>query len=84
MTDPIKCPYCGSLTHRIGMTTSTLMMYEEYTDDEGRLHHHDPNKTIQPRHCRGCGGSFQVITRHPCPSCDYGRNPPEIVKTGAS
>lgn len=78
--DPISCPYCGCLAHKISITSEHAMVFERFTDELGREHFHDPNARRQKRHCRGCGGEFIVETMAPCPACNYGHTVPQIIK----
>ena len=55
-----NCPKCGSLSHDIGMSTRTLMMYRSWTDEQGNFHHDDPYISTEGRTCRKCGHGFQV------------------------
>ena len=64
-----KCPNCGSLAHNIGPSSQTLMAPVAFTDDEGRLHYHDPNTVTVEYTCRKCGRAWGESYR---PKCRYG------------
>ena len=72
--DPTKsCPACGSLALMLPMGgVVTAMAYQRYTDDEGRLHSHDPNWGTDEYACRNCKAVWNVSTRTRCPQGDYG------------
>ena len=66
MTDDLKCPKCGSLALNIGISTRTLMMGIQFTDEEGRYHSHDPNTTTAQYSCRKCGFVFTKSYTYKC------------------
>lgn len=57
----IQCP---------GFGVSTLMCSDEFYDESGKLHHHDPNSTAMTYRCSN-GHSWTVRKKTRCPSCDY-------------
>ena len=65
MTDTIKsasitieCPKCKSRSLSIDFSTETLLYCQPFTDDDGRLHHHDINTTTTHCTCKKCRHSF--------------------------
>ncbi len=62
----IECPECKSKALNIGTTSSTLAYYQPFTDDDGRLHHHDGNITTSHYTCRKCEHSFTESSTGSC------------------
>ena len=72
----MKCPECvaAGLTSRVfcgGGGYSTDMCVEQYHDEGGVHHYHDPNSHMTPCTCSN-GHTWTDISQHKCPACDYG------------
>ena len=66
MTDKPKCPECGSLALNIGGGCVTAMPSPSHTDEDGRVHNHDPNWYDQTYSCRKCPTVFTVQQQPLC------------------
>lgn len=51
----MKCPFCikeeKRSTIRIGTSISTALAWSPFYDEDGGLHHHNPNHTVTDYHC---------------------------------
>lgn len=68
----MKCKQCEveaktSVIYR-GLAVSTLMAGQEFYDEEGRWHNHDPNITTQSYRCSQ-GHSWSEDRRSKCRAC---------------
>lgn len=61
------CPECGVWAEPRG-TTSTAVAWGCHRDDEGRVHHHDPNRYTTGYTCPN-GHEFARHYYQPCPRC---------------
>lgn len=52
----------------IGISTSTCMGIQEYYDEEGRYHYHDPNYITANYSCSN-GHTWSEARKKECPSC---------------
>lgn len=67
METKICCPECGSKALNLpGSVTRTLMFCPSWTDEQGRAHHHDGNRTTSSYSCRKCGAEFAEISYGRC------------------
>lgn len=73
MDKRIFCPTCQELdlrsTIRFGGGFTTAMGTDDYVDEDGRVHHHDPNITTHSLRCSN-GHEWTTSTTHPCPAFD--------------
>lgn len=60
-------------------TTSTLLGWSPYFDEEGNLHVHDPNKKADGYRCSN-GHYWAESYLKKCPNCDYGNEKLEEKK----
>jgi hypothetical protein len=56
---------------------STCMGWQDYYDEKGRFHSHDPNTHTSEWSCSN-GHIWIVSKKALCPNCDYGKNSAEI------
>ena len=73
----MKCPTCVEESEKskvyCGGSTTTLMGYSSYYDEEGEYHCHDPNKISTSYSCsRGHKWGVSKVPSCPAPGCDYG------------
>ena len=82
----MKCPKCEELGLKSKVfskgSSSTLMGYPSYHDEEGVYHHHDRNKVNTVYICSEGHTFYTTQKGTPCPSypenCDFGGGPIEI------
>lgn len=60
------CPECGSKSLNIGISISTLASPEKFSDDDGKIHIHNPNKISTSYTCRKCGTEFVMHEYETC------------------
>lgn len=58
--------------------SSTLMGYQNYYDEQGKLHSHNPNKYKYFYNCSE-GHSFSIEYLSACSNCKYGESSASIV-----
>lgn len=81
MREKLQCPFCadeGEIS-RVYVTEgpTTLMGHQDYHDEAGDYHSHDPNKRQILFRCSR-GHRWQRVKKSQCPSCDYGSEPAVI------
>lgn len=68
----MKCPTCveenEKSTVNVGGSTRTLMPTHTYYDEDGRYHHHDPNRIKTTYECSR-GHRWSEETDIPCAAC---------------
>lgn len=73
----MKCPYCveeGKVS-RVRIPSScvtTCMADEQFYDESGTYHRHDPNTSTSELSCSQ-GHRWVVSAMGKCPGCDYGK-----------
>jgi len=78
----MKCPECVSEGKKSivypGSSSTTLMGFQRYYDEDGVFHEHDPND-IQSHYSCGNGHQWTTHTQNKCPNCDWSEKiePPE-------
>ena len=80
----MKCPACESVglrsTVHAGGTMTTLLCSQNYFDEDGQPHFHDPNWRHATWTCsKGHSGDIQELPG--CPSCGYGRGTRRVQVT---
>jgi hypothetical protein len=78
----MKCPICKekdlkSKVYSKGSST-TLMGYSSYYDEEGVYHNHDPNTHTSYYNCSE-GHEWIEKYKSKCSSCDYGKEESKIT-----
>lgn len=68
-----KCPKCGSKRSFILFRATTLMYATPFTDENGKLHHHDSNRTTEQRQCSDCHELY-AVGRHASCWCGWKQN----------
>lgn len=71
-----ECPKCGSKALTFGTGMTTLLYCPLFTDDEGRVHHHDTNTTTTQCFCRKCQHQFAANSYDSC-WCGWKGGPPQ-------
>lgn len=71
------CPKCKEEEKKStvyqGISTSTLIGYTSYYDEDGIYHSHDPNSSTTNYSCSN-GHCFSVSKKNNCPNCNYGKD----------
>lgn len=72
----MKCQQCVEMGQKsqvyLGISSSTLMGWTPYFDEDGQYHSHDPNWTTTGYRCSE-GHNWQKSSQKPCLNCLYGR-----------
>jgi hypothetical protein len=71
----MKCPACveEGKTSKLpspSYFSSTSMGFDDYWDEEGKRHHHDPNSSWTNMTCTQGHTLFYHLESH-CPNCDF-------------
>ncbi len=70
----MKCPECVSDGKKSivypGSSSTTLMGYQTYYDEDGVFHKHDPND-VQSNYSCSNGHQWIDHTKIDCPNCDW-------------
>ncbi len=79
----MKCQECISEAKksqvRIGASTSTLMGYQPYYDEDGVFHSHDSNWNVTSYSCsRGHRWNERYKDKCPAPNCKWNRQLQEM------
>lgn len=77
----MKCPACEREDLRScvypGMSTSTLMYFAPYYDEDGNYHMHDSNTHTTHYSCSN-GHNWSESSTGRCPSCDLGKDSKKV------
>lgn len=69
----MRCPECDVSGQKssvfIGLRTTTLMSWQDFYDEKGNFHHHDPNTTSTAYSCSN-GHRWREDSQHCCPTCE--------------
>ena len=72
----MKCPECVKVRGRSVVTEgggrTTLMSPNNYYDEDGIFHSHDPNITTTTYSCSN-GHEWTDKSKSSCPNCNYGQ-----------
>ena len=75
----LECMVCGSkaFTYNPG-STETLIYFSDFTDENGKIHTHDPNIMTDTVTCSGCGAVIKIKGFRKC-WCGWSRGKTEIT-----
>lgn len=79
----MKCPECQSqdmvsVVRRLGPRISTLMMVDTYWDEDGKMHIHDPNRTVDWFRCSNGHEWSKQVNRCPAKDCEWNQHRPMV------
>lgn len=80
----MKCPQCVTEGERSTVRSRRyagaydLPRSDDYWDEDGAHHSHNPNVSSQGFTCSR-GHQFTLRSRYPCPSCGYGHEPSSLT-----
>lgn len=76
----MRCYYCmdegkKSTLTELGCMSTLMGGGQQYWDEDGKPHRHDPNTTTTNYRCSE-GHQYKEKIRGACPSCDFGHEEP--------